>query len=344
MIDFRYLINTLRTEKCVLFVGPEIVTTESGQNYNEALIDFLHVDNNENIVAYYDGDEFFRFNDETAKSYCYFDMSDFYNQNPVSENIFKQIAQIPTHLIISINPDLVLDEVLWKCGISHNFAYYNKTKPADEVAPPTKATPLLYNLFGNIEDSESLILTHNDLFDFLQGTLGSNKLPKNLREAIQSAHSFVFLGFKLDKWYVQLVLRLLNLPRKKFSINRQISEETKTFCVQQFDVSFSDISIDEFVQKFINECNTNKIELRKLIELENDFSKKMMLLIAKNRFEDLFTELKNSGNYTDNVIMLESQYSALKDQEMNKIIDSKDYTLQLNKIRYALIQIAKMYQ
>ncbi len=61
----------------------------------------------------------------------------------------------------------------------------------------TPDRPLVYELFGSLEDSASLLLTENDLLDFLVNVAKNTPaLPKDLTSRFSDPKtSFLFLGF-----------------------------------------------------------------------------------------------------------------------------------------------------
>ncbi len=342
-MDLKLLVNTIRADKCVLLLGPEMICTETGQNYLEALLESLNTSENENIVKYYKEDDFFLFNqsdDNDGKLYVYYDILNFYQATKPSETVFRKISQLPINLVISLNPDKFFYEYLKKNGINADYSYYDKNKPLGEIKVPTKTNPLVYNLLGDIDETETLVLTHQDLFEFLEGALNRSKLPDNLREILASAHSFIFLGFKFEKWYLQLLLRILKLPKNKFSINKAISEETRAFYSEQFKLNFTDLSNDEFIDKLIDELVKNKVPLRQLTEQISDDVLRIKLLIEKARIEEACTELKKM--FTDKeteIIMQLSRYNSINDQLRNGTIDSRDYNLTLQQLKYSLLNM-----
>jgi len=55
-----------------------------------------------------------------------------------------------------------------------------------------------------------MVYCFNHLFDYLVSVLAKNELPANLRSELQEAQIIFFLGFKYDKWYFKLIMRILN--------------------------------------------------------------------------------------------------------------------------------------
>jgi hypothetical protein len=346
-VDFKLLMNAIRSDKCVVMLGPELITTEAGQNFHEAMVETLNIDSNENIVKYYESDEFFLFNqsdDTDGKLNTYYDISAFYQSTPRSETLFRKIAQLPVSLIISLNPDQTVFDVFQRNGIGAQFSYFNKDKPLGDIKVPSKSSPLIYNLLGTIDDMETMVLTHQDLFDYLEGALNKSRLPDKLREIISSAHCYIFLGFKFEKWYLQLLLRLLKMPKAKFSISKQISNESKAFFTEQFKLKFTNLEIDSFLDMLLRECENAKppITLRQLTEAVSDDVLKIKLLVEKNRIEEAIEALKKyKTDKESNCILLASRLSKLKEQENMGTLDAKEATLELNRIKMGIIESLK---
>jgi hypothetical protein len=161
----------------------------------------------------------------------------------IQQEIYEKLARIKFHLIISISPDHLLASAMEKLDIPHDFAFYNKTVNPGKLSQPSSNNPLIYNLFGSIEEQQSLLLTHEDLYDFLFAILGDHKLPDELQTALGKAANFLFIGFQFDKWYMQLLMRLLNLHDERFAFDRyaskgELDQESIVFYKEQFPDQF----------------------------------------------------------------------------------------------------------
>src|SRR5262249_22613117 len=84
--------------------------------------------------------------------------------------------------------------------------------------------PVVYHLFGDVDEPASLILSENDLLDFLVAIVSERPpLPNSLRYALKrTGQSFLFVGFGIKQWYLrvlmQLLVRALELPRPASTI------------------------------------------------------------------------------------------------------------------------------
>ena len=83
----------------------------------------------------------------------------------------------------------------------------------------TVEKPLVFYLYGAVDEPGSLMLTENDLLDFLVVlSSGKRPLPDNIRSELQDENkSFLFLGFGFRHWYLRILLHVLQGGRKKSS-------------------------------------------------------------------------------------------------------------------------------
>jgi len=345
-----FIIDTIENEKCVLLLGPEICITKQGLPSEKALLEFLSIDQNENILTFYDQDGLFLFKDGGSKTKSYYEIKKFYQQEFVCD-IYDKISKIPFHLIISITPDSLLQSMFEKNKIPFEFAYYDKTKKPDDVSSPSRKVPLIYNLLGSIDYEESLVLTHDDLFDFLLAILGSKNLPNNLLNSFQIADNLLFLGFKFDKWYVQVLLRLLNLHQSKYKFvryasNKKINPDIQSLCVDQFKIEFVKDKCEEFIDNLYLQCEEKGL-LRRIGESDKLTSQLVEKNIEEDHVDEAFTYLKSffdkngEQKLADTLVLLKARHTRLQRKITQKIIDEKDSEIEDNLIKRDIIDLNK---
>jgi len=80
----------------------------------------------------------------------------------------------------------------------------------DDVRPieqPTVQRPLVYHLFGRLEDPDSLVLTEDDYFEWLTAWIDKKQvIPPVVRKALTNS-SMLFLGYQLDDWDFRVVFQ-----------------------------------------------------------------------------------------------------------------------------------------
>lgn len=130
-------------------------------------------------------------------------------RNPV----YDRIIGIGFRGIINLSADLFLYEAD-KANV-YDYSYFSKKGNVISDEEDTKTglskKPILYNVFGDIRDLNSLITDYDSLYDFLINIMRAEKeFPLQLRDILGKASAFLFLGFDLSKWYIPLIVRKLN--------------------------------------------------------------------------------------------------------------------------------------
>jgi len=350
-MNLDFIVRTIQKGKCVLFLGPEAARTESGINgkpLHLALLDFIEHKNNPNISAFYDNDDMFLFPNGMARTRTCYQIDEFYTKD-YQNGIYEKLSQIPFPLIVSTSPDLFLKNAYEKHKLPYVFDFYSFTSNPKEVQRPTVDIPLIYNLFGTHQKDDSLILSHKDLYNFLFAILGDYKLPKELKNCINNANNLIFIGFQFDKWYMQILMRLFNLLEESFdryAANNQLKDDIKDFYNKQFNISFIDNHIDEFINNLHIKCNELGV-LKSIAAGEITVEKQVISLIETDQVEKALQILKNhleklaEPELSDDVTLLLGRYSRLQRKIERGIIEKEEEDVESNKIKDAVLGITK---
>ena len=133
----------------------------------------------------------------------------------VPSQIHAVIAELPFSLILTTCQDDLLVRALQSASKDPNAQRYdfNGNKRDNPEFPLTNSprAPLVYHLFGNAHDSGSLVLSENDLLDFLIAIASDRPpLPSSLVSALKRGRqSFLFVGFGITQWYLRVLLKVL---------------------------------------------------------------------------------------------------------------------------------------
>ena len=74
---------------------------------------------------------------------------------------------------------------------------------------PDPEHPLVYHLFGHLQEPTSVVLTEDDYFDYLIGvTSNKDLIPSVVRRALADT-ALLFLGFQMDDWNFRVLFRSL---------------------------------------------------------------------------------------------------------------------------------------
>jgi CHAT domain/SIR2-like domain len=124
----------------------------------------------------------------------------------------RVLAAQPFPIYITTNPDSLLEAALEEAGKAPRVAlcpwndYVERLQEAYDEAPSAQR-PLVYHLFGRLEEPDSLVLTEDDYFNYLIGvTSNKDLIPDSVRRALADT-ALLFLGFRMDDWNFRVLFR-----------------------------------------------------------------------------------------------------------------------------------------
>lgn len=129
---------------------------------------------------------------------------------------YRVLAGLPLPIYITTNPGNLLGEALRAagrepvveiCRWSEDLTTLPSIYDTEPDYRPTAQRPLVYHLFGRLDEPESVVLTEDDYFDYLIGVTSNNDLiPAAVRRALTDT-ALLFLGFNLDEWDFRVLFR-----------------------------------------------------------------------------------------------------------------------------------------
>lgn len=138
---------------------------------------------------------------------------------------YRVLASLPFKIYINANPDNLIEQALIDQGKNPQVLHYcwrtsmRNPEAVNEKASleiPSVKNPLVYYLFGKIDDRKTWVLTEDDYFEYL---MWMNKPDNNMPDLIKTAwinDPLLFLGFKINDWNFRLLYRsILNEDRRK---------------------------------------------------------------------------------------------------------------------------------
>lgn len=343
-IDWNFLTDTIHDERCIVFIGPEVFSAGADTRLEEQLFHHLKETAASYIQDYYPADGLMLFN-RGKKTAAWMKVKEFYNQ-PVSDKtheILQLLADLPFHFIISLTPDTRLAHVFAeKRGVKPDFDFYFKNQPATLVEhDPSVENPLLYNMFGCIDSLGSMVLTHTDLYDYIESIFSDKSMPIKYKNHLQQAHNFIFIGIDFKKWYMHILLRVLRIHTEqeelmRFAANQSADEGLKTFCYNQFQIEFVPHNSirdflaelrDKYYDRFTEGVTVSTIERVRQLALHGKLED------AFDAFDVFLTKIgAPAKNITHDVSILSGSYFKMLRDEMIGKLDSRDAATQLASI------------
>ncbi len=373
----RFHSKNIHHEKCVLFLGPLFGATNVVKKEKE---EYIHEHIRKGLNDYY-AEEFKKKSlkyEEANYLDCQFEnlfilknarkdraldmlelrfqLKDLY-QTLSPTAMYEQVARLPLNAIITCTPDLLLRNAFQKLNIDHDFFYYSPKQQPDRPEARNNV-PIIYNLFGCADDTNSFIITHESFFKFVFTMLGDNQeLPVPLRNIIKKADLFVMLGFDLSKWYIPLIMRKLNEERGKEPderdsiLNKAAAEYTDD---DEQKMSAKIFVLDVAAPSEVINQLEKEVDRQGRLRPLNAAPPKPKIVLPSAEVRALIMEDKLSETIDPLVQLFEKNQmdsSALYQQSgrLNFIdkesnagkLDSEEYQKERNKIRDALLDLCK---
>jgi len=344
--NLNFIANNLIENKCVLFIGPEIVI-EDGLSAKTQFYKKVATDNPDKVLFFNETEELFLFPDGDTKA----DIQEIiksYHKKDYGRETLEVIEKLPFHVAINVIPDLTLRNIFIEQKLPHIFDYFERENRRNLNNTPTISNPLIYNIFGNVQKDETMILAHDDLFLFLRDVLIEDRLPEELRDALKKAKAYIFIGFQFDKWYVQLLLRLFGLDNKERSFKRFAIETGKnnnyqTVCTKDFKIQFFNTNSKEIVTEIyekVKQLETTDKKYLRQANSENSVSNNNPLQFAnqerKNQLEEQLKRLEKLRSDYETKQILEQDPIQLMDidNKLKMLVDK------INEIRNEIVKLS----
>lgn len=140
-------------------------------------------------------------------------VEDFYATCQLDTTALDDLARLPVDLIVNTVPGFRLEDVFVGDKADRKVEHYSQYGDAAPlVADGTIDAPLIYHLYGSLDDTASLIISDTDLLNLLVSVIGGQpKLPENLVSTIRDPErTFLFLGFQLYEWQLRVLVHVLD--------------------------------------------------------------------------------------------------------------------------------------
>jgi hypothetical protein len=230
------LVDSLKNGRCILVLGPEIAAdwSESGRGddartpatFAGALKEWLaeelrEVSSNPSsagslaaVAQLYEDAEAQGFGAAALHSQA----AQFYGSlrlKPSKDH--EALASLPFPLILSTCHDQLLTDALTQAKKTPIVGRYHfKGDTEDEKGKrkfprPTLTDPVVYHLFGTSQEAQTLVLSENDLLDFVVAMVSDRPpVPSWLRKELQAPDvSLLFVGFGISHWYQRILVKAL---------------------------------------------------------------------------------------------------------------------------------------
>ena len=175
-------------------------------------------------------------------------------------------------------------------------------------------------------------------------------MPNQLKHSVQDADNFIFLGFEFDKWYMQLLLRILHFHNNqnflKYASNQVVHEDLQIMCYEQFKINFVQDNILSFVNTLHRKCKESDF----LRVSKNDLEPQIKTLKTELAQGDIESVIKKLGQFLeesgeqgeellDTQIVISTRFNRLKKKMRHNVITNEEENIEMNKLNSNLLDL-----
>jgi len=348
-IDWDYLLDKIREKECLLILGHEAFSNAQGVTAQSRMTQSLDLSKNVYIKRHYPSEDFYLFDHKSSRTQFCYQIKRFYKNEKPGE-LISLLADIPFHIYLTVTPDLLLPDAFRERGFSFQHGFYKKNTDPQPIKAPSSENPLVYNLFGCIENEESLVLSHDDLYDYFKSIFARRSMPVELKDELREVRNLLFVGVPFDKWYLQILLRELEIHNEKyaftrFAANQSSDNELRTFCFEQFQIQFVDKNVEDFVRELHRRVASDpNISFRESAGPKTDIQILVRKQLSNGETEaalDNLTDFLDGSELQAVADQINGRYGRMKKRRMAGILTTEEITLEENKINNDILELVK---
>jgi TIR domain/SIR2-like domain len=223
------LVTSLRYGQCVLVLGPEVPAKLASTavsspaagdlSYSEELTRRLATEfegDNSRVTGSTLAAVAQQYEDAFGPNTMRSSAAQFYTSTAYSpSDVHCSLASLPFSLILTTCHDALLTGALQESGkrpLVCRYHFRGDRHDNPEFAPSeTLDEPVIYHLFGFAQEPSSLVLSENDVLDFLIAIVSERApLPNTLSRILKRKdQSFLFVGFGIKQLHLRILLKVL---------------------------------------------------------------------------------------------------------------------------------------
>jgi hypothetical protein len=170
---------------------------------------------------------------------------------------YSTLAKLPLPVYITTNYDDFMEQALIKQKRDVKRDLCKWVRGLDEASPlldqgfqPNVANPVVFHLYGYMQNQQSMALSEDDYFQFLINVSKDPELiPKRIQQAITGT-SLLLLGYSLEDWDFRILFHFLAGYLK--------NSASRTHVAVQLSPSGTDVNVKQRAQAFFDKYFESK--------------------------------------------------------------------------------------
>lgn len=268
------------------------------------------------------------------------------NQLP---KIYADIAKLPIKIFIDTSLNSPIEKALKNARKSPQSFFFNFKRPQGSLRAVHENgseinmerisvdQPLIFHMFGILEEPESLVITQEDQMDFIKNIIqGTPGLPNEiLSELTTSDKASIFLGFDLNTWQYRLIMDVLKLRKNGSNYSTLSSSEALNPVNREFYADrkiygfvFGNKNVESFVEALIARVVSTKKEEKRTVYIsyiDEDMPALLKITTLLEPSQNLMIQAKQDVKFASNAQRLRQQ--ALQEADYVLLLLSPDYLI-----------------
>jgi hypothetical protein len=263
--------TAIKKKECVLFIGPELLQCKNGARVDSfnRLLALQLASKLQNAGVYFD-EQFLdeRFKDslsymanryEAMRNATNRDVGTmavkFFNTATVYKTAYEQIAQLSIPLIISTNPDDILEKEYAELGIETVSGYYDRSNQVKDNTRYDGSKTIIYKIFGSFQSPFSILFTDNDRVQFSKNVVKNDPpIPPEIKVLLENKYC-LFLGFNFQEWHLKILIDCLGLTKasQEEKIFALLMEKANESSIEHFEKNYRFYFINDQIEEFLDD-------------------------------------------------------------------------------------------
>lgn len=328
--------RSLRDQRAVLVLGPNLLSDGNGMTFMQAFANYLkeelekdEYDSKEESNMPYIASRVLSCVDGYVKEDLWSEYAGFmYERMDVIPDIYWELADLPFNFVLNTAADNFIyqsflssgDPIKQKAKI--HYYNYQKNQKLDKYLLGEHA--LIYNICGYYKVPDSLVVSQEDQLNYLDGIIRQRKseIPAQIENYLDEDKYYIFLGFDAQDWQLPMIFRRIlhkedkKLPQNHYIDSYQTEGATVDFYKATLDFNFVEGDALAFVQELKRRYkdwqirNKEPILIRSVRYNQGEKTKNILFLTAQpkntmaielieefNQVENTLEQTKDKQNY-----------------------------------------------
>ena len=178
-----------------------------------------------------------------------------FGNQTIYEPIFEKIAKLQFPLVISTNPDDLLEKEYTRQQKKFSAGFYDRSNQGKTDNNFDEANTIIYKIFGSFSSPYSILFTDNDRVQFSKNVVKNDPpVPPVVKVMLENKYC-LFLGFNFQEWHLKILIDCLGLTRadKEEKIFALLMENVNESSIEHFEKNYRFYFINEQVEEFVDE-------------------------------------------------------------------------------------------